>query len=121
METAQGFRAGSRRNHSVVHRQSSLVATAARSRGTLLKIVIVGSNGRLGAALAREYHKDHDVVAFDRTTLDVENLALIRETLHGLEFDVLTNCAAYTNVDRCEMQRDRAFLINAEAPRVLAE
>ena len=86
-----------------------------------MKIVIIGSNGRLGAALTREFHKSHDVVGFDRSRLDVENLSLVRETLHALQFDVLINCAAYTNVDLCETQRERAFLINAEAPRVVAE
>ena len=37
------------------------------------------------------------------------------------EFDVLINCAAQTNVDRCETHPDEAFALNAEAPRVLAE
>ena len=41
--------------------------------------------------------------------------------LDGLKFDVLINSAAQTNVDRCETHRDEAFLLNAEAPRVLAE
>ena len=36
-------------------------------------------------------------------------------------FDVLINAAAFTNVDACETERDRAFLINVEAPSVLAE
>src|SRR4029077_1382649 len=36
-------------------------------------------------------------------------------------FDVLINCAAFTNVDLCETEREQAFQINAEAPRVLAE
>ena len=36
-------------------------------------------------------------------------------------FDVLINAAAFTNVDACETERDRAFLINAEATGILAE
>ena len=42
-------------------------------------------------------------------------------TLGAMNFDVLINAAAFTNVDACETERDRAFLINAEAPGVLAE
>ena len=38
-----------------------------------------------------------------------------------MNFDVLINAAAFTNVDACETERDRAFRINAEAPGVLAE
>ena len=41
--------------------------------------------------------------------------------LGATNFDVLINAAAFTNVDACETERDRAFLINAEAPGVLAE
>ena len=41
--------------------------------------------------------------------------------LGAMNFDVLINAAAFTNVDACETERDRAFLINAEAPGVLAE
>src|SRR5207248_115704 len=40
--------------------------------------------------------------------------------LSALTFDVLINAAAFTNVDACETESDRAFLINAEAPGVLA-
>ena len=85
------------------------------------RIIIIGSNGRLGTALAREYHKNYEVIGFGRTDLNLENLAQVRETLHALDFNLLINCAAMTNVDLCESQRDRAFLVNAEAPRVLAE
>ena len=38
-----------------------------------------------------------------------------------MNFDVLINAAAFTNVDACETERDRAFLINAEAAGILAE
>jgi dTDP-4-dehydrorhamnose reductase len=44
----------------------------------------------------------------------------VRERLRATNFDVLINAAAFTNVDLCETERDRAFLINAEAPGVLA-
>ena len=86
------------------------------------KIAIVGAGGRLGAALVREYSRDGgEVAAFNRQQLDLANLAKVRETLGAVEFGVLINCAAQTNVDRCETHSDEAFQLNAEAPRVLAE
>src|SRR5207237_5075853 len=45
----------------------------------------------------------------------------LHRTLRLENFDVLINAAAFTNVDRCETQREDAFRINAEAPGVLAE
>jgi dTDP-4-dehydrorhamnose reductase len=85
------------------------------------KIAIVGAAGRLGAALVREYSRAGEVAAFNRQQLDLADAAKLRQTLGGLEFDVLINCAAQTNVDRCETHPDEAFQLNAEAPRILAE
>ena len=45
----------------------------------------------------------------------------VRGKLGAMNFDLLINAAAFTNVDACETERDRAFLINAEAPGILAE
>jgi dTDP-4-dehydrorhamnose reductase len=86
-----------------------------------MKIVILGAAGRLGAALLREYRDKFEVAGFDRTQLDLSDLNGVREKLRKTGFDVLINAAGFTKVDLCETQRNRAFLINAEAPRVLAE
>jgi len=86
-----------------------------------MKIVIIGSGGRLGAALTRECRDKFDVVGFNHAQLDLTNFEQVREKVTALDFDVLINCAAFTNVDLCETQREQAFQINAEAPRVLAE
>jgi dTDP-4-dehydrorhamnose reductase len=85
-----------------------------------MKIIIIGSSGRLGAALMREYRGKYDVEGFNHTQLDLSNLNGVRERLRATNFDVLINAAAFTNVDLCATERDRAFLINAEAPGVLA-
>jgi dTDP-4-dehydrorhamnose reductase len=86
-----------------------------------MKIVILGAGGRLGAALMRAYRGKFDLAGFDRAQLDLGNLDEIREKLGALDFDLLINTAAFTDVDLCEKQREQAFLINAEAPRALAE
>jgi dTDP-4-dehydrorhamnose reductase len=86
-----------------------------------MKIVILGTGGRLGAALLREYRDKFEVTGFDRTQLDLSDMNGVPEKLQETGFDVLINAAGFTKVDLCETQPDRAFLINAEAPRVLAE
>ena len=86
-----------------------------------MKIVILGAGGRLGAALLREYRDKFDVAGFNHTQLDLSDLGAVREKLRNTSFDVLINAAGFTKVDLCETQPDRAFLINAEAPRVVAE
>ena len=86
-----------------------------------MKIVILGAGGRLGAALMREYRQKYDIAGFDHAELDLASLGDVRRKLGVMNFDVLINAAAFTNVDACETERDRAFRINAEAPGVPAQ
>jgi len=86
-----------------------------------MKIVILGAGGRLGAALLREYRERYDLAGFNHAQLDLASFADVRGKLGAMNFDVLINAAGFTNVDACETERDRAFLINGEAPGVLAE
>ncbi|MEI6712479.1 MAG: dTDP-4-dehydrorhamnose reductase [Verrucomicrobiota bacterium] len=83
--------------------------------------VIAGAGGRLGSALAREWKAaGENVIALDRHSLPLGDPAVLKRTLSALDFDVLVNCAALTNVDYCEGNRDEAFRINGEAPAALA-
>ena len=86
-----------------------------------MKIVILGASGRLGAALMRGYRDKYDITGFNHAQLDLASLDDLRGKLSAMSFDLLINAAAFTNVDLCETEPDRAFLINAEAPGVLAE
>jgi dTDP-4-dehydrorhamnose reductase len=96
--------------------------TAAASQISIqVKIVILGAGGRLGAALMHEYREKYDIAGFNHAQLDLASLDDLRGKLGAMNFDVLINAAAFTNVDACETERDRAFLINAEAPGILAE
>ena len=78
-------------------------------------LVILGSGGRLGAALARGYSQETRIVGFNHSQLDLANPQAIENALGGLDFDALINCAALTNVDYCETHAEEAFAINARA------
>src|SRR5207247_2668812 len=86
-----------------------------------MKLVIVGAGGRSGAAAVRTYRKKFGLIGFNHAQLDLANRDEMRRKLCAIDFDLLINAAAFTNVDLCETQRDQAFHINAEAPRILAE
>lgn len=86
-----------------------------------MKIVVLGSGGRLGAALTREYKSKFDVADFNHAQLDLAKPDQVRDKLSPLKFDLLINAAAFTNVDLAESKRELAFAINAEAPKLLAE
>src|SRR5262245_53660168 len=86
-----------------------------------MKIVVLGADGRLGAALMRAYRDRYDIAGFNHDQLDLANLKDVRGKLGAMNFNMLINAAGFTNVDACETERDHAFLINADAPGVLAE
>ncbi len=87
-----------------------------------MKIVIVGSGGRLGAALAREWAaRGDDIAGFNHATLDLGDSAALHAALAPLDFDALVNCAALTHVDYCESHEDEAYRINAHAVADLGE
>ena len=86
------------------------------------RIIVTGAGGRLGAALVREWKSvGMEVIGFARQELDLAQPEQMRATLEPLDFAVLVNCAAQTNVDRCETEPAEAMQINAQAVRTLAE
>lgn len=86
------------------------------------RIVIIGSGGRLGAALLREWRAlGDDVIGFNHAQLDIADFAQVREKLGTLDFHALVNCAAQTNVDRCEKEPAEARLLNSQAVATIAD
>ena len=84
--------------------------------------VIVGSGGRLGAALAREWAaRGDEITGFNHQTLDLGDASAIHAALDSLNFDALVNCAALTHVDYCESHEEEAYRINAGAVADLGE
>jgi dTDP-4-dehydrorhamnose reductase len=89
--------------------------------GTMKRVLILGSGGRLGAALEREWKRAGlEVVGWDRRAFSLDDPSRLGARLEEARFDVLVNCAALTNVDYCEEHRDEAMRVNAEAPGVIA-
>lgn len=85
-----------------------------------LKILVVGSGGRLGGALVRRLAARHEVAGLGRADLDLANPGAVEATLRATEFDVLLTPAALTNVDYCEAHPDEAMAVNARAPGLMA-
>ncbi|NBV32402.1 MAG: NAD(P)-dependent oxidoreductase [Proteobacteria bacterium] len=87
----------------------------------MAKTVVIGSGGRLGAALVRAWRAlGEDVVGLDRAALSLGTDGKVESVLNEIQFDVLVNCAALTNVDYCETHPEEAFKINGEAANDIA-
>ncbi len=99
-----------------------------------MKIVITGCRGQLGTELQKQLRqgcseigpipeklRNATVVAVDLPELDIGDHDAVNEFVRRHHPDVILNCAAYTNVDGCEVNHDAAFRANAVGPRNLAQ
>jgi dTDP-4-dehydrorhamnose reductase len=82
---------------------------------------VTGKNGQVGAELAILLSRLGDVLALDRTEMDLGNPAQIRKIVHEQRPDVIVNAAAFTAVDLAEKEEEQVRIINADAPALLAE
>ncbi|MGX5820402.1 dTDP-4-dehydrorhamnose reductase [Chitinophaga lutea] len=86
-------------------------------------ILVTGAKGQLGQALQTAAHQYPDLrlVYTDKEELDITDAAAVAAFLAGESIQAIVNCAAYTAVDKAEADEDAAFLINFQAPLILAE
>lgn len=91
------------------------------------KILVTGCNGQLGRAIRKEYAASDvefintDVVEVEGVvSLDITDVDAVLKLVRAEKPDVIINCAAHTNVDKCEEQWDLAYKINAIGPRNLS-
>jgi dTDP-4-dehydrorhamnose reductase len=76
-----------------------------------VRIVLIGSEGQLGTDLRRVLPPD--TVGVDLPAFDIRQPEQVRALFARERPDWVINCAAQTNVDRCELEPDEAFAINA--------
>ena len=78
-----------------------------------MKILITGGKGQLGTDLTLFLKdKGFQVYSFSSSEMDISNLDLSYKITKEIMPDVIINCAAYTAVDECEKNINKAFLIN---------
>ncbi len=98
-----------------------------------MKILITGGKGQLGTEIAKCFERgytelgtpdilkiDNDITAIDMDELDISDMDAVCSLFEKERYDAVINCAAYTNVNGCETERETAFKANALGPRNLA-
>lgn len=96
-----------------------------------MNILVTGANGQLGnemRIMAQGSKKDHyiftdvtDVEGVSTTRLDMTDADAVRAMVSEHDVRVIINCAAFTDVNGAETRQELAELLNAEAPKILAE
>lgn len=87
------------------------------------KVLVTGANGQLGKCI-QDLGDSYSELEFTFTAskeLDITNKNLVSTFFSEGNYDYCINCAAYTAVDKAEIESEKAFLINAGAVKYLAE
>lgn len=85
------------------------------------KILLFGKSGQVGGSLFDVFRVRENLCSPDRIACDFRKIAELRSTIREMKPDIIVNAAAYTSVDKAEMEENVCFQINAEAPGVIAE
>jgi len=93
-----------------------------------MKVLVIGANGQLGSYLLNALKKEHEVTPLyhnldNQEKVNIEDYGKIKEIIEKYSPDAVINTSAFHQVDVCETKegREKAFLINADAVKNLAE
>ena len=86
-----------------------------------MNILITGAGGLVGRAVAKHCSDAGDqIVSLAHADLDIADQKEVNATFDRERPDVVINCAAWTDVDGCESDPERAQTVNARGPEFLA-
>ena len=87
-----------------------------------MRVLITGGRGQLGTELAAVCDSaGDDVVLCAHSDLDVSDRESALQVVGAVHPDVVIHAGAWTNVDGCEADPSRAYLVNALGSRHMAE
>ena len=97
------------------------------------KVFIAGVNGLLGQSVVTMFNRETDFEVIQSSIepepymdfsspyiqLDITNKDDVKNAIHKFEPDVIVNCAAFTDVDKCETERELCWKLNVDAVKNL--
>lgn len=87
-----------------------------------MNILVTGANGQLGNCMCKAAKNSTDNYIFtDVAELDITDADAVKKMISDKDIKVIINCAAYTNVEKAEIDREFAETLNARAVRNLAD
>ncbi|MCZ4247579.1 dTDP-4-dehydrorhamnose reductase [Bacillus amyloliquefaciens] len=79
----------------------------------MTKVLVTGAAGQLGRELCRRLKREgYEVIALTKAMMNISDQQSVRHSFSHYKPDIVVNTAAYTSVDKCETELDKAYLIN---------
>lgn len=93
------------------------------------KVLVTGANGLIGTEFCHTLKKEEEYQVIptlhhakeSEISLDVTNPFEVNQIVDQIKPDIILHCAAYTDVDRCEIEQERAFCVNVDGTKIVAE
>jgi len=85
-----------------------------------MRILLIGASGQLGHELNRSLQTLGEILAPDRSKLELRDIPALHTTIRALRPDVVVNAAAFTGVDLAESNPEEAMAVNATAVGAMA-
>ena len=76
------------------------------------KVLLIGCDGMLGGELYERLEKKYEVIGTTLQTLDICDKEAVLKKVKEVSPYFIINCAAFTNVDACEVKEELALAVN---------
>ncbi len=86
-----------------------------------MRVAVTGTTGRVGAALAKSFSRDYEVIALPRTEFDFSDPVSMAKRLEHLDCEIFLNPGGLTSLEACVDDLEMAQKLNVEAPALLAQ
>ena len=88
-----------------------------------MKVLVTGANGQLGQCIKKQAanFSELELHYFSSVNLDITDAEKVNEAFKEGNYDWCINCAAYTNVEKAESEKEKSFSVNAEGAKNIAK
>jgi len=78
-----------------------------------MKILITGGKGLVGSHLTKILSEKYNVISTGREEVDIVNYEKSLDFIKNIKPEVIIHCAAFSNVDGCEVEQEKAYKVNS--------
>jgi len=87
-----------------------------------MKVLVTGANGQLGYDVVKKLEEENiEYYGATREDFDLTNEKETKDFVLNYEPNIIVHCAAYTNVDQAEVERELCYQVNVEGTKYVAE